>query len=262
MRPSYTPYLDFLKTAKYADPFMEDMSKMGDTIIRLERQSSLFRDTHNPIVFLLDFSQRKYLCMSPLIQPVLGYSPQYVIDGGIDLILEKYHPYDGKIYFDDIFFRNIEFLRRQPVEMHPGFCFSYNYRFKNRKGEYRTILQRFTILRSAPDGIPLLMMASLTDITHFKNNGKIIHTIERMNDQEPELLYKHTYFHHPEDQVMSKRELEVLKYITDGLSSKQIADKMALSIYTIHNHRKNMLEKTNCKNTAELLYFAIERGLL
>lgn len=262
MRPSYAPYLSFLETAKYANPSMQDLSTAGDIISRFDCQSSLFHDTHNPMLFLLDFSQRRYLSMSPLIQAVLGYSSQYVIDGGIDLILEKYHPDDGRIYFDDIFFKNIEFLRRQPLETHAGFCFSYNYRFKNRKGEYRTILQRFTMIRSAPDGTPLLMMASLTDITHFKKEGKIIHTIERMNGHEPELLYRHTYFHRPEEQVISKRELEVLKYITDGLSSKQIADKMALSIYTIHNHRKNMLEKTNCKNTAELLYFAIEYGLL
>lgn len=42
---------------------------------------------------------------------------------------------------------------------------------------------------------------------------------------------------------MSRRELEVLKYMTDGVSGKQIADKLVLSIYTIYNHRKNMLEK-------------------
>lgn len=258
----YSPYLDFLETVKYTYSHTQDLTATENIIGNLERHNGLFHTAHRPIVFLLDFSQRRYLSMSPLVQPVLGYSPRYVMEGGIDLILSCYHPDDGKIYFGDIFFRNIEFLRRQPVETHPGFCFSYNYRFRNKNGEYRTILQKFVMVHSAPDGTPLLMLASLTDITHFKNDTKIIHTIEHMNAPEPELLYKKVYFLGEEASILSKRETEILKWIAEGLSSKQIADKLFLSIHTIHNHRKNMLEKTDCKNAAELLRYAIDQGLL
>ena len=57
---------------------------------------------------------------------------------------------------------------------------------------------------------------------------------------------------------ISKKEREILKYITEGLSSQEIAEKLSLSIRTVSNHRANILRKTNVKNTAELVRLAVE----
>lgn len=57
---------------------------------------------------------------------------------------------------------------------------------------------------------------------------------------------------------ISKKEREILKYITEGLSSQEVAEKLNLSVRTVSNHRANILRKTNVKNTAELVRLAVE----
>lgn len=62
--------------------------------------------------------------------------------------------------------------------------------------------------------------------------------------------------------ILTKRELEILKWTCEGLTAKEIAQKLFISINTIHNHKKNMREKTNCKNTLELLTYAFKKNYL
>ena len=52
---------------------------------------------------------------------------------------------------------------------------------------------------------------------------------------------------------ISPREKEVLKLVADGFSSKQIADRLFISNHTAITHRKNLIEKFNVKNTAQLI---------
>jgi two-component system invasion response regulator UvrY len=59
----------------------------------------------------------------------------------------------------------------------------------------------------------------------------------------------------PDISKLSEREVEVLKYIKDGLSSKEIAEQLFLSTRTVEVHRSNILKKLNLKNTASLLKF-------
>lgn len=61
---------------------------------------------------------------------------------------------------------------------------------------------------------------------------------------------------------LSKRELEVLRLISEGLTTSEIADKLFLSKRTIETHRQNMLEKTHTKNTASLIKLAMTEGLI
>ncbi|WKN30166.1 response regulator transcription factor [Porifericola rhodea] len=58
--------------------------------------------------------------------------------------------------------------------------------------------------------------------------------------------------------ALSKRELEVLSLISEGLSSKQIAEKLYLSERTISNHRANMLQKSRVHTTVELVRLYLE----
>ena len=52
---------------------------------------------------------------------------------------------------------------------------------------------------------------------------------------------------------LTAREKEILAFIASGLSSKQIAGKLFISINTVANHRKNMLAKMGARNSAELV---------
>lgn len=60
----------------------------------------------------------------------------------------------------------------------------------------------------------------------------------------------------------TKREMEVLALLAEGLSNKEIADRMFVSERTIVGHKSNLMAKTNTKNTVSLLAFAIRNGLI
>jgi len=60
----------------------------------------------------------------------------------------------------------------------------------------------------------------------------------------------------------TKRETEIIKLLTQGLSSKQVAETLQLKDNTVDEYRKLMLSKTGAKNTAELITFTLRNGLL
>jgi DNA-binding NarL/FixJ family response regulator len=61
---------------------------------------------------------------------------------------------------------------------------------------------------------------------------------------------------------LSKREKEILVKICEGLSNQQIADALFISKRTVDKHRANLLGKTNSKNTASLILYAIRNKLI
>jgi len=61
---------------------------------------------------------------------------------------------------------------------------------------------------------------------------------------------------------LTTREIEIIRYIADGLTNIEIAAKLFLSIVTVDTHRKNMLAKLHLKNTASLVKYAAEHKLL
>lgn len=61
---------------------------------------------------------------------------------------------------------------------------------------------------------------------------------------------------------LSKREVEVLTLIAEGLTNAEIADKLFTSKRTIETHRQNILEKTGARNTANLIKYAIGHKII
>jgi len=65
----------------------------------------------------------------------------------------------------------------------------------------------------------------------------------------------------PESEL-SEREVEILLLISEGLSNQEIGDKLFISKRTVEKHRANILDKTNCRNTAGLIMYAIKNQLI
>ena len=61
---------------------------------------------------------------------------------------------------------------------------------------------------------------------------------------------------------LTPRELEILQLIAEGLSSKEIADKLHVSARTVDSHRANMMEKLEIRKVSKLVRYAIREGLL
>ena len=62
--------------------------------------------------------------------------------------------------------------------------------------------------------------------------------------------------------VLTPRELEVLKLIAEAYTSKQIATELFISIKTVERHRQNILDKLGMRDRVELTRYAIRRGLI
>ncbi|MFC2107344.1 response regulator [Bacteroidota bacterium] len=65
-----------------------------------------------------------------------------------------------------------------------------------------------------------------------------------------------------QDIPLSDRELEVLKFISEGYSNKIIADRLFISIRTVETHKHNLMKKLKIYSTAELVIYAIHNGII
>ena len=64
------------------------------------------------------------------------------------------------------------------------------------------------------------------------------------------------------DAELSKRELEVLALIGEGLTNSEIAEKLFISIRTVDKHKNNLISKTGSKNVVSLLIYAIKNKII
>lgn len=64
------------------------------------------------------------------------------------------------------------------------------------------------------------------------------------------------------DIPITDREIEVLRLIVEEYSNSEIAEKLFISVRTVDTHRRNLLEKLGVKNTAGLVKYALQKGLL
>ena len=60
---------------------------------------------------------------------------------------------------------------------------------------------------------------------------------------------------------LTNREMEVLRLITMGKTSKEVADRLSLSVETVRSYRKSMMRKLGARNVASLLHVAFEEGI-
>lgn len=229
-------------------------------------QSILAR--YAPVTYLLDYSRKNYLYVDEACFNLLGYTATHFIENGLESYKAQWHPDDYKILNEKVYPQNFNFIKTISLEHYSDYIFSCNHRVLNAQGEYIMVLQRSSFVAGANNEGPAGVIGVVFDISHFKIDLNIVHTIEKTTIQSDgvsmSLIDKKIY---PVSMTinlssMSRRELEILKLMSKGMNSKQIADEIKISINTVHNHRKNMLRKTNCKTSSELLNHAARHGQL
>ena len=75
-------------------------------------------------------------------------------------------------------------------------------------------------------------------------------------------IYKSTLEKNSLQPVLTKREKEILKLVVEGLTNTQISQQLFISIDTVDTHRKNLYAKLNVKNTAQLIRYTLEHGII
>jgi DNA-binding NarL/FixJ family response regulator len=86
----------------------------------------------------------------------------------------------------------------------------------------------------------------------FFSQELLYHVIQKIKHREQE----------SKSANLSKREKEILIKICEGFSNQEIAEALFISKRTVDKHRANLLGKTNSKNTASLILFAIRNKLI
>lgn len=97
-------------------------------------------------------------------------------------------------------------------------------------------------------------------------DGKLYYALDVANELiERKMLGKDRFEFNPDSAAvsrLSKREIEIIQLICEQFTNEEISKKLFLSKRTIDNHRQNILNKLGMKNTAGLVRFAVENGLV
>ena len=61
---------------------------------------------------------------------------------------------------------------------------------------------------------------------------------------------------------LSEREFEILKLFAEGQTTREISEKLFISVKTVGTHKQNLLEKLELKTTADLIKYALKKGII
>jgi len=238
-------------------------------VIQLLRQAEAIPSKllpFNAFIQVIDYSQRRHVGLSGDIKNMSGHDARDLMDSGLDFAIAHFQKDDFKIYNEAIFSQVAEFLQTTPQKDHGDYLFTYSYRSRKADGRWMTLFQQGSYITDPKTNLPLYGIGLVMDISPLKKDNSMIFSIDKRGNEHglfdhKNILTNH-YFPDPEESRLSRREREILGWLADGLNSKQIADKLYRSESTVVNHRKNILRKTKTKNVAELIRYAINKGII
>ncbi|MDP2722147.1 MAG: response regulator transcription factor [Bacteroidales bacterium] len=143
---------------------------------------------------------------------------------------------------------------RKILQSHPDACIIALTMHGDESYYYQMIdagAKGFLMKNSNPDEV-LAAMEQVCAGKHYFPEEILYSVIRKMNKSANE-----------SDTVQfSVREKEVMLLICKGLSNQEIGEKLFISKRTVDNHRASLLEKTQSKNTAQLVMYAIKKGII
>ena len=134
-----------------------------------------------------------------------------------------------------------------------------DYRIRKKDGTYMRILRQSTVYDTDDDGRIVATLSLCTDITQIKPVGEVkwqVTGMKNVGDFQAEGISSADRFN------FSNREKEIIKLVATGKSSETISKELKISINTVNTHRRNILKKAGMHNTAEIVKYGIETGIL
>ena len=171
--------------------------------------------------------------------------------------MDNIHP-DDKGYFLCFEEKITSFFNSIPANEYPYYKMQYDLRLKAKNNTYKRILIQYLLVNYDEQNIYHSFHVH-TDISHIKQEGAPCFSIIGIEDRPS--------YYNVQDKVLTKsfdlftrREREILKEIIEGKSSKQIADKLFISLHTVNVHRKNIMEKAAVSTSLELVRKSVKEG--
>jgi DNA-binding NarL/FixJ family response regulator len=81
-------------------------------------------------------------------------------------------------------------------------------------------------------------------------------------EAQAELIDSYRRKEDPDYVELTKREIDILRLVCEEMNSQEIADKLFISKHTAETHRRNLLSKTDCKNSVGLVKYAMDHGYI
>ncbi len=221
---------------------------------RIERLLGQFPHFPGHFLYIYNFSEGR-IAYAHGIQEILGY-PNDAMD--LDLLFQIIHPEDGPLVarINQCALEAMGKIRN-PVNLH-DLSLSVDYRIRKADGRYIKVLDQTSVFEVENTSGKVHSIFSLCkDITGIKSSNKIgwqAHGFEFLDFEPPEgaetqLQYRPT-----------GREMEVVRKMAQGKSSKAIAIELNISPMTVGTHRRNILQRTGMRNTPELIRHATAVG--
>ena len=102
----------------------------------------------------------------------------------------------------------------------------------------------------------------LTALKSVHEGGRFFSKDIHIGDRDEDFRNTITIEDRQIDEILSRRELEVLRLICKEYSNAEIAEKLFLSVSTVETHRKNLIAKLGVNNTVGLVKFALRNNLI
>ena len=212
--------------------------------------------------YILNFATIKMEFVNNGVKDVLGIEPG---NFSLDKILQLMHPEDiSKLHEKEDTVKQF-LLHELPTEDMTSYKVVYLFRLRDSNGSYKTILQQSQVLTVSEGGKIEQVIGIHTDVTHL--NIPIDQKISFISNTKPSYtsikaglpinLQRTNY-----EDIFTSREIEVIHKLSEGKNFKEIADALFVSPHTINTHKKNILNKSGCSNTAELMTKCIREGVI
>jgi hypothetical protein len=248
-RYNYSIFFDFIES--YLPSGFMKINPDDPIMIKLEELTN----ENDQYFQVFDLGQMKFLFTSKNIFHMLGITAEDINPGHYT---QHIHPDDEERLGQAR--ARVYKMEREIFQAKKGSALtSYNLRVRNAAGNYNNLfVQDYMFFSPIPYKVVFLIQV-ITNIDWYKMKKDRFHHYAG-NDL--------SLFRFPDQNLLdigpnlSYREFEIIRMIEAGLSSKEIADKLFLSIHTVNTHRSNILEKTSKSQISDVIYEFKEKGLL
>lgn len=218
--------------------------------------------------YILNMHNLELDYVAPEVTNFFGIEPSY-INMGILLkaaLPKEFESLERKeMVIKDFFYHYLDASERMNYKI------AYTYEMHDHKGNKRIMLMQATVISLAENNTPLHILAIHSDISHLVNRSTT--TVSFIHLKGGESFYnlptkkgkfqKELGKSEPDITVsLTPRETEIVELLSKGWKTEQIAEKLILSTHTVRTHRRNILAKTGCKNTAELIAESMVAGIV
>jgi len=210
-------------------------------------------------LFTVDVFKNRYDFASESFSDIFGYKLAWIrnIHRQGDLLEDRIHP-DDRNKITDIQIKHGKFIYSLPVDERNNYKNTYQFRMLNSRGQYINVISRQQVMQTDRNAKAWIIGGEM-DIAPDQSPADTI-KYSCLNLKTGEII---PGLYTSEDGTsLTNREREILQMIYRGMLSKEIAHKLDISIFTVSNHRKNILEKLGVNNSIEAINRAKELRII